>query len=219
MTMIPNTPGHQSVQVERPAEAGDAARPAPMTDSELERYARHIVLREIGGAGQNRLRAARVLVVGAGGLGSPVLEYLAAAGVGTISIVDHDVVSLSNLQRQVLFDDQHLGQPKVIAARERLGRLNPGVSVFPVQTHLDDTNANELLRCHDLVLDGTDSFGVRRIVNRAAVSLGIPLVSGAIGQWEGQVSVYRWRTAHPVTPACFRTSPRPASRQAARRPG
>ena len=209
MTMIPNTPGHQSVQVERPAEAGDAARPAPMTDSELERYARHIVLREIGGAGQNRLRAARVLVVGAGGLGSPVLEYLAAAGVGTISIVDHDVVSLSNLQRQVLFDDQHLGQPKVIAARERLGRLNPGVSVFPVQTRLDDTNANELLRCHDLVLDGTDSFGVRRIVNRAAVSLGIPLVSGAIGQWEGQVSVFSVADGTPCYACVFPNEPAP----------
>ena len=209
MTIMPNTPDHPAVQAERSAEAGDAARPAPMTDSELERYARHIVLREIGGAGQNRLRAARVLVVGAGGLGSPVLEYLAAAGVGTISVVDHDVVSLSNLQRQVLFDDRHLGQPKVIAAQERLLRLNPGVTVFPVRMRLDDTNADGLLRCHDLVLDGTDSFGVRRIVNRAAVSLGIPLVSGAIGQWEGQVSVFSVADGTPCYACVFPNEPAP----------
>ena len=209
MTRMANAPHHPAIQVERSDGARDAARPAPMTDSELERYARHIVLREIGGAGQNRLRAARVLVVGAGGLGSPVLEYLAAAGVGTISVVDHDVVSMSNLQRQVLFDDRHIGKPKVIAAQERLSRLNPGVSVFPVQMRLDSTNADALLRCYDLVLDGTDSFGVRQIVNRAAVSLGIPLVSGAIGQWEGQVSVYSVADGTPCYACVFPNEPAP----------
>ena len=202
MTRTPNAPdcGDKS---------GDANRLVPMTDSELERYARHIVLREIGGAGQTRLRAARVLVVGAGGLGSPVLEYLAAAGVGTISIVDHDVVSLSNLQRQVLFDDRHLGRPKVVAAQERLGRLNPGVSVLPVQTRLNSSNADDLLRSHDLVLDGTDSFDVRQIVNRATVLLGIPLVSGAISQWEGQVTVFSVADGTPCYACVFPNEPEP----------
>ena len=202
MTQTPNVP-------DRSAIPKDVARPAPMTDSELERYARHIVLREIGGAGQNRLRAAKVLVVGAGGLGSPVLEYLAAAGVGTISIVDHDVVSLSNLQRQVLFDDQHLGRAKVVAARERLRRLNPGVSVLPVQTRLNSSNAEDLLRCHDLILDGTDSFDVRQIVNRATVLLGVPLVSGAISQWEGQVTVFSVADGTPCYACVFPNEPAP----------
>lgn len=202
MTQTPNAPDHT-------ATAKDVARPSPMTDSELERYARHIVLREIGGAGQNRLRAAKVVVVGAGGLGSPVLEYLAAAGVGSITIVDHDVVSLSNLQRQVLFDDRHLGRAKVVAARERLHRLNPGISVAPVQTRLDNANADDLLRLHDLVLDGTDSFGVRQIVNRAAVALGIPLVSGAISQWEGQVTVFSVADGTPCYACVFPNEPAP----------
>ena len=186
---------------------GDVVQPVPMTDAELERYARHIVLREVGGVGQNRLRAARVAVVGAGGLGSPVLEYLAAAGIGSISVIDHDTVTLSNLQRQVLFDSEQIGQPKVTAARDRLYRLNPGTAVLPIQQRLDDGNSEELLQDHDLVLDGTDSFAVRQAVNRRAVSLEIPLVSGAIGQWEGQVSVFAAGEGTPCYACVFPNEP------------
>lgn len=195
----------------------DASRTAPgrsrppMTTQELERYARHIVLREVGGPGQNRLRGARMLVVGAGGLGSPVLEYLAAAGVGTISVIDHDIVSLSNLQRQVLFDETHLGRPKVEAARERIGRLNPGVRVQPIECRFSPDNARAIVDGTDLVLDGTDSFETRHCVNRAAVDAGVPLVSGAISQWEGQVTVFFPAGGTPCYACVFPDAPTPGT--------
>jgi molybdopterin/thiamine biosynthesis adenylyltransferase len=161
------------------------------TDAEIERYARHLVLREVGGPGQQALKAARVLVVGAGGLGSPAALYLAAAGVGALTLVDPDAVDLSNLQRQVLFAADDIGRPKVEAGAERLAALNPHVAVVGIDGAFDDANADELVRSADLVLDGTDNFAVRYAVNAACVRHGKPLVSGAIGRWTGQVAVFR----------------------------
>lgn len=160
------------------------------SDEEVERYARHLVLREVGGPGQQRLKAARVLVVGAGGLGAPVSLYLAAAGVGTIVLVDPDVVDRSNLQRQVLYAEADLGRPKVEAAAAHLKALNPNVGVEAVRAAVDADNARDLVRGADLVLDGTDDFSTRFAVNAACVAEGKTLVSGAIGRWTGQIGVF-----------------------------
>ena len=156
---------------------------------ELERYARHIVLREIGGAGQQKIKNARVIVIGAGGLGSASLYYLAAAGVGTIGIVDDDVVEVSNLQRQIVHTVDRLGQPKAESAKEALSRLNPHARIVPINRRLERETI-ELLRGYDLVLDGSDSFETRRLANGFCVQNRIPYVFGAISQWEGQVSVF-----------------------------
>jgi len=160
------------------------------TDEEIERYARHLVLREVGGPGQQKLKAARVLIVGAGGLGAPVSLYLAAAGVGTIVLADPDVVDRSNLQRQVIYAEGDIGSPKVEAAGDRLRGLNPHVFVAGFNGAFDDASADRLVESVDLVLDGTDDFGVRFCVNAACVRHGKPLVSGAIGRWTGQVGVF-----------------------------
>lgn len=178
-----------------------------MSDTELDRYARHIMLRELGGAGQQRLRKAKVLVVGAGGLGSPVLQYLAAAGVGTIGVIDDDHVSLSNLQRQVLFDEEQLDMPKVFAAQIKLAALNPHIEIRPYNRRLDEDNAEELIAEYDLVLDGTDSFQTRSLVNRACVAQSVPLISGAISQWEGQVSLFHPQTGAPCYACIFPEEP------------
>lgn len=161
-----------------------------MSDTELERYARHIVLREIGGVGQSRLKSARVLVVGAGGLGAPVLMYLAAAGVGRIGVIDDDVVENANLQRQIIHDDQAIGQPKVASAADRMVAQNPYVDVRTYNRRLSDDIADELFADYDLIIDGSDNSDTRYLVNRAAVATGKPLISGALSQWEGQVSVF-----------------------------
>lgn len=159
-------------------------------DAELERYARHLVLREVGGAGQQKLKSARVLVIGAGGLGAPVLSYLAGAGVGTVGFIDDDVVSASNLQRQVIFDESQLGMPKVFAAEARLKALNPFIELRPYNRRFDSEIAEELVSDYDLVIDGTDSFVTRSLVNVACTAKSIPLISGAISQWEGQVTLF-----------------------------
>lgn len=156
------------------------------SDAEIERYARHLVLREVGGPGQQRLKAARVLIVGAGGLGAPAALYLAAAGVGAITLCDPDVVDLSNLQRQVIYAEADVGRPKVEAAAARLASLNPNVRIEPARSPFHAG----LVADHDLVLDGTDDFGVRFAVNAACLAADIPLVSGAIGRWTGQVGVF-----------------------------
>jgi len=161
------------------------------SDEEIERYARHLVLREIGGAGQQALKRARVLIVGAGGLGSPAALYLAAAGVGTLGLVDHDTVSLSNLQRQILFDTADAGRGKVEAGAERLWRLNPHIAVETHAFNATEANARDLVERYDLVLDGTDNFEVRFAIAAACVASQKPLVSGAIGRWTGQVGVFR----------------------------
>jgi molybdopterin/thiamine biosynthesis adenylyltransferase len=166
------------------------------TDEEVERYARHLVLREIGGPGQQKLKAARVLIVGAGGLGAPAALYLAAAGVGTLGLVDADEVALSNLQRQVLYASGDVGRTKVEAAMERLGALNPHVEIEPQGLMLDRANAAGLVRGYDVVLDGTDSFETRFVVNAACFAEGKPLVSGAIGRWTGQLAVFEGRPCY-----------------------
>ena len=166
------------------------------SDEEVDRYARHLVLREIGGPGQQRLKSAHIAVVGAGGLGSPALLYLAAAGVGRLRIIDPDVVSLSNLQRQVLYHTADVGAPKAALAAERLADLNPHVAVEPIQTRLESANAAELLAGVDLVLDGTDDFATRFAVNTACVAAKTPLVSGAIGRWTGQIGVFPGRPCY-----------------------
>ncbi len=166
------------------------------SDEEVERYARHLVLREIGGPGQQRLKAAKVLIVGAGGLGAPAALYLAAAGVGRVTLVDPDVVALSNLQRQVLYAGADRGRAKVAAAAERLAGLNPHVEIAQAPVLLDGANARQLVRGHDLVLDGTDDFATRFTVNAACVAEGAPLVSGAIGRWTGQVGVFAGRPCY-----------------------
>lgn len=189
--------------------AEPAAPDGPMSGVELERYARHIVLREIGGPGQMALRRAKVLVVGAGGLGSPALLYLAAAGVGTIGVIDDDSVSLSNLQRQVLHADTRLGMPKVFSAEEGLRALNPHVLVKPYHRRLTGEIAEGLVAEYDLVLDGSDSFETRSLVNRAAVAAGRPLVSGGIAQWEGQVAVFDPARGGPCHACLFPEPPAP----------
>ena len=172
-----------------------------LTDDQLDRYARHIVLREIGGAGQLRLLAAKVAVVGAGGIGSPLLQYLAAAGIGTITIFDDDVVSLSNLQRQTLYSTADVDMPKVAAAGAALARLNPDVTLVPRAMRLDAANAAAELMGHDAIVDGCDNFATRLAVADAALALRIPLVSAAVGPFEGQVTVYRgWEAGRP----CYR---------------
>jgi sulfur-carrier protein adenylyltransferase/sulfurtransferase len=162
----------------------------PFSDGELERYARHIVMREIGGAGQQHLKKARVLVIGAGGLGSPALLYLAAAGVGTVGVIDDDTVSLSNMQRQILHAMDRIGMAKVFSAQQGLAAINPHVNVLPYNRRLDADNAKALFEDFDLVLDGSDNFATRHLVNETCVALDMPLISAAITQWEGQISLY-----------------------------
>jgi molybdopterin/thiamine biosynthesis adenylyltransferase len=178
-------------------------------EGELERYARHIMLREIGGPGQTRLRKARVLVIGAGGLGSPALLYLAAAGVGTIGVIDGDTVDASNLQRQIAHRDEDLGVPKVFSAARAMSARNPFVTVKPYHRELTDEIAAELFADYDLVLDGTDNFRTRYLSNRAAVAAGIPLISGALSQWEGQLSVFDPAHGAPCYQCVFPQAPAP----------
>ena len=166
------------------------------SDEEIERYARHLVLREIGGPGQQKLKAARVLIVGAGGLGSPAALYLAAAGVGTIGLIDPDEVALPNLQRQVLYATIDAGRPKVEVAERHLTALNPHLDVTAMPIAIGPENARSIVHRYDLVLDGTDDFAVRFCVNEACVAEKKPLVSGAIGRWTGQVGVFAGRPCY-----------------------
>ena len=166
------------------------------SEDEVERYARHLVLSEVGGPGQQALKRARVLIVGAGGVGAPAALYLAAAGVGTLGLIDDDVVGLSNLQRQIAFSTPEVGRPKVEAAAARLGALNPHVTVETFQERLNAANAAERIGAFDIVLDGTDDFETRHLVNAACVAAGKPLVSGALGRWSGQVGVFARRPCY-----------------------
>ncbi len=176
---------------------------------ELNRYARHIILREIGGTGQKKLKAAKVLVVGAGGLGSPALLYLAAAGVGTIGVIDDDTVDGSNLQRQIIHADARIGMPKVFSAQAAMEALNPFIAVRPYNRRLQADMAEALFGEYDLILDGTDNFDTRYLVNRAAVAAGKPLISAAITQWEGQISLYDPATDAPCYECIFPERPAP----------
>lgn len=163
---------------------------ALFSQDEVERYARHLVLSEVGGPGQQKLARARVLIVGAGGVGGPAALYLAAAGVGTIGLVDADTVSLSNLQRQIQFSTDDIGRGKVEASAERLTAINPHVAVQTHAVMLTQATAAGLIADYDIVLDGTDDFSTRFAVNAACVAAGVPLVSGALGRWDGQVAVF-----------------------------
>jgi molybdopterin/thiamine biosynthesis adenylyltransferase len=182
---------------------------AAFSDAELGRYARHIILREIGGAGQKRLKSARVLVVGAGGLGSPALLYLAASGVGVLGVIDDDMVEGSNLQRQIIHTDDRIGMPKVFSAETAIRALNPFVEVRPYRRRLDDDSAEALIADYDLVLDGTDNFDTRYLVNRICARLGKPLIAAAITQWEGQIGVYDPARGGPCYECVFPTRPAP----------
>ena len=171
------------------------------SDDELERYARHLVLPELGGRGQASLARARVAVVGAGGLGSPCLLYLAAAGVGQLTIIDDDAVALSNLQRQVLFETADAGEMKAERAASHLHALNPHVETVAVPLRLDAYNVDLLLAGHDLIIDGCDSFTTRLLVADSALAAGVPLVSGAVGPFDGQVAVFK---GHDPALPCYR---------------
>ena len=188
---------------------GAAQVPPPDTspsDDELTRYARHIVLRELGGPGQSKLRKAHVLVVGAGGLGAPICLYLVAAGIGRITLADDDKVSVSNLQRQVIFRSSDDGRLKTQAAAEAMRALNPHVEVTPLMRRITEGDA-DLLRQFDLVLDGTDSFAARAAVNKAAVLAQVPQIAGAMSQWEGQVTIWDPARGAPCYACIFPTAP------------
>ncbi len=185
-----------------------AALRSALDAEERTRYARHLALPEVGSDGQERLKAARVLLVGAGGLGSPAGLYLAAAGVGVLGLVDPDVVDLTNLQRQILHDTSALGVPKVLSGRQRLAAVNPRVEVKPHQTRLTAANAMDLFVGYDVVVDGTDNFPARYLVNDASVLSGVPNVYGAVHRWEGQVSVFG-AAGGPCYRCLFREPPPP----------
>jgi adenylyltransferase/sulfurtransferase len=182
----------------------------PLDRPAVERYARHVLLPQVGKAGQERLSASRVLVIGAGGLGSPALMYLAAAGVGTLGVVDADVVETSNLQRQVIHSSDDVGRLKTESAVEAVARVNPSVSVVRHDLRLDSSNALEVLRDYDVILDGTDNFPTRYLVNDACVLLGKPHVWGSIYRFDGQVSVW-WAEHGPCYRCVFPTPPPPGA--------
>lgn len=174
-----------------------------LTKDEIERYSRHILLREVGAQGQQKLKAASVLVVGAGGIGSPALFYLAAAGIGRIGIVDPDRVALSNLQRQILHDADKVGTRKTESAASALARLNPDIAVSLHPVRFDDSNAADLFDGYDLVLEGVDNFETRYAINRAAIAARKPLISAAVGRFSGQLATFKpW--AAPGRLPCYR---------------
>jgi len=202
--------GLAALKTRRKVPASEPARNAgTFSETERKRYARHIVLRELGGSGQKKLKSARVLIVGAGGLGSPALLYLAAAGIGTIGIVDDDKVGDSNLQRQVIHRDQDIGTPKVFSAERAMKARNPTVTVHPYNRRLTNEIAIDLIGDYDLVLDGSDNFDTRYLVNRVCAAAGIPLVSGALSQWEGQISVFDPARGAPCYRCIFPAAPTP----------
>lgn len=178
-----------------------------LTEKEKQRYLRHTLLDEIGVEGQLKLKKASVLVIGAGGLGSPVLQYLAAAGVGTIGIIDNDRVDMSNLQRQILYSEKNIGEPKVIAAANRLREMNASLKIRTYNERLTAANAEELFSCYDIIVEGTDSFTSKYLANDAALLTGKPLVFGSIFKFEGQVSVFNYQDG-PTYRCLF---PEPAS--------
>lgn len=163
-----------------------------LTEKEKQRYLRHILLQEIGEAGQLKLKQAKVLVIGAGGLGCPALQYLAAAGVGKIGIIDDDVVDQSNLQRQILFSEKNVGEPKVIAAKNRLQEMNSSIEIVVYNERLSAVNALDLFAAYDIIVEGSDNFTTKYLANDAAVLAGKPLIFGSIFKFDGQVSVFNY---------------------------
>ena len=179
-----------------------------LSPKELSRYARHLSLPEVGRQGQTRLKNSRVLIVGVGGLGSPVALYLAAAGVGTLGLVDFDEVDITNLQRQILHGTEEIGKPKLESAKRRISSVNPNVQIVKHSCRLDSDNALEIMENYDVVVDGTDNFPTRYLVNDACVLLGKPNVYGSIFRWEGQVSVFA-KDGGPCYRCLFREPPPP----------
>lgn len=181
------------------------------TDSQLERYARHIILPEVGGVGQEKLLGARVLVVGAGGLGAPLLLYLAAAGVGTLGVIDDDTVDLSNLQRQVIHTTGRIGMAKVESAREAVSAINPDVRLIAHRARLDASNVLDLIASYDVIADGSDNFATRFLLNDACHLAGKTLVSAAILRFEGQISTFKshLRGDNPCYRCLYRAPPPP----------
>ena len=179
------------------------------TNDQIYRYSRHIILPDVGGAGQKKLLKAKVLLVGAGGLGSPTAMYLAAAGVGTLGIVEFDTVDLSNLQRQLLHRTQDVGRPKIDSAEDTINALNPDVKVVKHQVVLDSTNVMDIIKDYDIVVNGTDNFPTRYLVNDACVFAGKPLVDGSIFMFEGQATVYDAAHGGPCYRCLFPTPPPP----------
>ncbi len=175
----------------------------PLSDDELDRYTRQLILKELGGQGQAKIRAARIAIIGLGGLGCPAALYLAASGAGQLTLIDDDHVSLDNLHRQILYTAADIGQPKALAAARILATHNPHPIITPVQTRLAPDNAHTLLAGHSLILDGSDSFTTRLTVNTAAVQLGIPLVSGAIGAFDGQLALFEGHLPGQPCYQCF----------------
>lgn len=195
------------MSIPRPGSAADGQRD-PLSQEEIRRYSRHLIMPEVGVEGQQRLKHAKVLMIGAGGLGSPLGLYLAAAGVGTLGLVDFDVVDESNLQRQVLYGQSDVGRPKVEAALARLREVNPHIELIGHETRLDSSNALELFEPYDVVVDGTDNFATRYLVNDACVLAGKPNVYGSIFRFEGQVSVF-WGAHGPCYRCIFPEPPPP----------
>jgi molybdopterin/thiamine biosynthesis adenylyltransferase len=183
----------------------------PFTEDQVQRYSRHIILPNIGGAGQRKLLDSKVLVIGAGGLGSPVLMYLAAAGIGTLGVVDFDKVDTSNLQRQILHTNADVDRPKVASALEHLRALNPTIELIGHDTLLNADNVMELMEPYDVVIDGTDNFPVRYLVNDATQFLGKPLVYGSIYQFEGQATVFLPGQDAPCYRCLFPSPPPPGT--------
>jgi sulfur-carrier protein adenylyltransferase/sulfurtransferase len=179
--------------------AADENQPVTLSKEEILRYSRHLIMPEVGMEGQLKLKAAKVLCIGTGGLGAPLGLYLAAAGVGRIGLVDFDVVDFTNLQRQVLFGTTDVGRPKISAAADRLRNINPEIQIDTFETHLDSSNALELFKDYDIIVDGTDNFPTRYLVNDACVILGKPNVYGSIFRFEGQITVF----GYPGGP-CYR---------------
>jgi len=169
------------------------------SNEQIERYSRHIILKEVGGLGQTKLLESKILVIGAGGLGSPTALYLAAAGVGTLGIIDHDTVDISNLQRQILHGTSDVGQPKVVSAKATLNEINPDVEIVMYQQRLSSENVFQLFEDYDLVIDGCDNFPTRYLINDACVMMSKPNIHGSIFQFEGQVTVF-----YPGKGPCYR---------------
>ncbi len=184
-----------------------------LSDAQLDRYARHLILPEVGGAGQQKLLASRVLAVGAGGLGAPVLLYLAAAGVGTLGVIDDDDVDVSNLQRQVIHATERVGRAKAESAAAGIRALDPAIRVETHSERLTEANAARLFRDYDLILDGSDNFATRYLVNEAAVAAGRTLVSGAVLRFDGQVSTFKPHAGpeHPCYRCLFPEPPPPGA--------
>jgi molybdopterin/thiamine biosynthesis adenylyltransferase len=161
-----------------------------LSQAELTRYSRHLLLKEIGYKGQIKIKSAKVLIIGIGGLGCPALEYLAAGGVGTIGIVDFDTIDVSNLHRQVLYTDEDVGKPKVEIAFDKIAKLNPFIRLIPYKIQLDEDNASEIIRQYDIIIDGSDNFTTRYLINDTSVNLGKSVVYGSIFGFEAQIAVF-----------------------------